>query len=178
MRRVEALGNAGTEVTGPRPDMLLKEENIEIKRKDDLEANTSRIVGTYGYVLPEYVRKGIYSMKYDFYSFGVLLLQIAYELWKDDRCMEFIDPSLDDSSSSCKLVRCMQVALLCVQEKPGDRPSMLEVSSMLKNEFSAVNFPKKPAFSINKDEDEDDKCLLKEAIHSVNDASISELFPG
>jgi len=93
--------------------------------------------------------------------------------------MEFIDPSLDDSSSSCKLLRCIQVALLCVQEKAGDRPSMLEVSSMLKNEFSAVNFPKKPAFSIKKDEDEDkdDKCLLQEAVHSVNDASISELFP-
>ncbi|XP_030456426.2 receptor-like serine/threonine-protein kinase SD1-6 [Syzygium oleosum] len=171
-----------------------------IFRKDDLEANTSRIVGTYGYVPPEYVRKGIYSMKYDVYSFGVLLLQIisgkrtscyygpnenlnlleyAYEQWKDEKCMEFIDPSLDDSSSSCKLMRCMQVALLCVQEKPGDRPSMLEVSSMLKNEFSAVNFPKKPAFSIKKDEDEDedDECLLKEAIHSVNDASTSELFP-
>ncbi|KAL3744231.1 hypothetical protein ACJRO7_013480 [Eucalyptus globulus] len=171
-----------------------------IFRKDDVEANTSRIVGTYGYVPPEYVRKGIYSMKYDVYSFGVLLLQIisgkrtscyygldenlnlldyAYEQWKDDKCMEFIDPSLDDSSSSCKLLRCIQVALLCVQEKAGDRPSMLEVSSMLKNEFSAVNFPKKPAFSIKKDEDEDkdDKCLLQEAMHSVNDASISELFP-
>ncbi|KAL3744230.1 hypothetical protein ACJRO7_013479 [Eucalyptus globulus] len=171
-----------------------------IFRKDDTEASTSRIVGTYGYVPPEYVRKGIYSMKYDVYSFGVLLLQIisgrrtscyhglsenlnlleyAYEQWKDDKCMEFIDPSLDDYSSSCKLLRCMQVALLCVQEKAGDRPSMLEVSSMLKNESSAVNSPKKPAFSINKDEDkdEDDKCLLKEAIHSVNDASISELFP-
>lgn len=29
-----------------------------------------------GYVPPEYVRKGIYSMKYDVYSFGVLVLQI------------------------------------------------------------------------------------------------------
>ncbi|KAF7849776.1 hypothetical protein BT93_L0295 [Corymbia citriodora subsp. variegata] len=171
-----------------------------IFRKDDLEANTSRIVGTYGYVPPEYVRKGIYSMKYDVYSFGVLLLQIisgrrtscyyglnenlnlleyAYEQWKDNKCVEFIDPSLDDSSSSCKLLKCMQVALLCVQENPEDRPSMLEVSSMLKNESSAVNCPRKPAFSIKRDidEDEDDKCLLTEAIHSVNDASLSELFP-
>ncbi|XP_039164579.1 class V chitinase isoform X3 [Eucalyptus grandis] len=47
-----------------------------IFKKDDVEANTSQIVGTYGYVPPEYVRKGIYSMKYDVYSFGVLLLQI------------------------------------------------------------------------------------------------------
>ncbi|KAK3435679.1 hypothetical protein EUGRSUZ_C00387 [Eucalyptus grandis] len=162
-----------------------------IFRKDDIEANTNRIVGTYGYVPPEYVRKGIYSTKYDIYSFGVLLLQIisgkknsccyglnenlnllkyAYELWRDDKCMEFIDPSLVDSSSSCKLMRCMQVALLCVQAKPGDRPCMLEVSSMLKNESSAVNSPKKPAFSTNKDEDEDEdgERLIREAIHSVN----------
>jgi len=56
---------------------------------------------------------------------------------------------------------------------------MLEVSSMLKNESSAVNSPKKPAFSTNEDEDEDEdgECLIREAIHSVNDASISELCP-
>ncbi|XVE97510.1 hypothetical protein REPUB_Repub03eG0025500 [Reevesia pubescens] len=45
-------------------------------KKDVYEANTGRIVGTFGYVPPEYVTKGIYSMKYDVYSFGVLLLQI------------------------------------------------------------------------------------------------------
>ncbi|XP_031247800.1 cysteine-rich receptor-like protein kinase 21 [Pistacia vera] len=44
--------------------------------KDDLEANTSRIVGTISYVPPEYARRGIYSTKLDVYSFGVLLLQI------------------------------------------------------------------------------------------------------
>ncbi|PPD75565.1 hypothetical protein GOBAR_DD27515 [Gossypium barbadense] len=90
-------------------------------KKDELEANTNRIVGTYGYVPPEYVKKGIYSTKYDVYSFGVLLLQIisgkrnsnlygchenlklleyAYELWKQGRGAEFFDASLDDSSLS------------------------------------------------------------------------------
>ncbi|KAL5560729.1 hypothetical protein UlMin_036940, partial [Ulmus minor] len=44
--------------------------------KDELEANTDRLVGTRGYVPPEYVRRGIYSTKSDVYSFGVLLLQI------------------------------------------------------------------------------------------------------
>ncbi|XP_052181861.1 cysteine-rich receptor-like protein kinase 34 [Diospyros lotus] len=34
------------------------------------------------------------------------------ELWKDGKGMEFVDPLLDDSSSSCKIMRCMQVALL------------------------------------------------------------------
>ena len=44
--------------------------------KDGLEANTGRVVGTYGYVPPEYVKQGLYSTKSDVYSFGVLLLQI------------------------------------------------------------------------------------------------------
>ncbi|OWM72836.1 hypothetical protein CDL15_Pgr021142 [Punica granatum] len=145
-----------------------------IFRKNELEANTGRIVGTYGYVPPEYVRKGIYSMKHDVYSFGVLLLQIisskrttcyyglyenlnlleyAYETWISGEGMEFIDPSLDDSASSCKLARCMQIALLCVQENPEDRPSMLEISSMLRNGTSEITTPKRPAFSVKKDKD-------------------------
>ncbi|KAL5774873.1 hypothetical protein ACOSP7_012430 [Xanthoceras sorbifolium] len=41
--------------------------------------------------------------------------------------------SLDDTYSSCKLMRCLRVALLFVQEVPNDRPTMLEVYSMLIN---------------------------------------------
>ncbi|KAK1583176.1 hypothetical protein Q3G72_021590 [Acer saccharum] len=88
-----------------------------------MEAITGRIVGTYGYAPPEYVKKGIYSTKSDVYSFGVLVLQIisgkrvsifygennhlslleyAYELWKDGKGMEFMNPSLDDTYSPCK----------------------------------------------------------------------------
>ncbi|XP_030954776.1 uncharacterized protein LOC115977205 isoform X2 [Quercus lobata] len=169
-----------------------------IFRKDEHEANTGRIVGTYGYAPPEYVKKGIYSMKYDVYSFGVLLLQIisgkrnthyygthdnlnlldyAYKLWKEGKGFEFIDPALDDSCSCYKLLRCMQVALLCVQENPIDRPSMLEVSSMLKNETGAINNPKKPAFSIQRDENEEEKCILQEKMCSVDDATISQVVP-
>ncbi|QHO35409.1 G-type lectin S-receptor-like serine/threonine-protein kinase SRK [Arachis hypogaea] len=79
--------------------------------KDEQEANTAKIVGTYGYVSPEYLKKGLYSVKSDMYSFGVLLLQIiggkvtryygehenltlmeyAYELWKEGRGTEFAD---------------------------------------------------------------------------------------
>ncbi|KAI3863527.1 hypothetical protein MKW92_003209 [Papaver armeniacum] len=40
------------------------------------EANTARIVGTYGYMAPEYAMEGLYSIKSDVYGFGVLLLEI------------------------------------------------------------------------------------------------------
>ncbi|XP_031268844.1 G-type lectin S-receptor-like serine/threonine-protein kinase At1g67520 [Pistacia vera] len=40
-------------------------------------ANTNRIVGTYGYMFPEYAMNGIVSIKTDVYSFGVLVLEIV-----------------------------------------------------------------------------------------------------
>nr|POF11095.1 g-type lectin s-receptor-like serine/threonine-protein kinase [Quercus suber] len=167
-----------------------------IRQKDEHEANTDRIVGTYGYVPPEYVQKGLYSTKSDVYSFGVLLLQIisgkkttcyygldeslnlleyAYELWKEGKGMEFMDPALDDTTSSCKLIRCMQIALLCVQENAIDRPSMLGVSSMLKNETTFVTIPKKPGFSTKIDEGDKENTKLQLEICSVDDSTISQV---
>ncbi|KAK9185766.1 hypothetical protein WN943_026125 [Citrus x changshan-huyou] len=80
------------------------------------------------------------------------ILEHAYELWKGGKGVEFVDSSRDDTNSPCKLMRCLEIALLCVQENPNDRPSMLEVSSMLKNETTNINTPKKPAFSKQVDE--------------------------
>ncbi|KAA3458020.1 cysteine-rich receptor-like protein kinase 19 [Gossypium australe] len=144
--------------------------------KDEVEANTHRIVGTYGYVPPEYVKKGLYSIKSDVYSFGVLLLQIAYELWIQEKGMEFMDPTLDDTNSSCTLLRCMQIALLCVQENANDRPTMFEVSSMLRNETTPMANPKRPAFSKRTNEsDELRRSNLKPEICSIDDSAITEV---
>ncbi|KAK9936192.1 hypothetical protein M0R45_013047 [Rubus argutus] len=43
---------------------------------DQSEASTTRVVGTYGYMSPEYAMEGLFSVKSDVYSFGVLLLEI------------------------------------------------------------------------------------------------------
>ncbi|XP_039166659.1 G-type lectin S-receptor-like serine/threonine-protein kinase At1g11410 [Eucalyptus grandis] len=43
---------------------------------DQIQGNTNRVVGTYGYMSPEYAMEGIFSIKSDVYSFGVLLLEI------------------------------------------------------------------------------------------------------
>lgn len=133
------------------------------------EANTKRIVGTYGYMSPEYAIKGIVSMKSDVFSFGVLLLEIvsgkrnysfypsehpfnligfACELWMEKRVLELMDSRLDDSSSKDKIVRCINVGLLCVQDQAKDRPSMTEVVYMLTNDSAHVPVPKQPAFFI------------------------------
>ena len=99
----------------------------------------------------------------------------AYVMWKEANAMEFIDPSLDDTSSLYKLIRCMHVGLLCVEEKWMHRPSMLDVSAMLRNEYADVPIPKRHAFSTSKDEDEK-KGTEMEEVCSVNNQTISQLF--
>ncbi|VVA40143.1 PREDICTED: cysteine-rich [Prunus dulcis] len=44
---------------------------------DQTQGNTSRIVGTFGYMAPEYAMHGHFSVKSDVYSFGVLVLEIV-----------------------------------------------------------------------------------------------------
>ncbi|KAM1004049.1 hypothetical protein ACFX2C_004289 [Malus domestica] len=133
----------------------------------ELQANTMRIVGTHGYMPPEYVMEGHFSVKSDVYSYGVLMLEIisgrknnsfynedrvlnlvghAWELWKEDREIELMDPTLVETCTRHQVLRCVQVGLLCVEEKAADRPTMSELISMLTNESMQLPEPKKPAF--------------------------------
>ncbi|XP_010545709.1 PREDICTED: G-type lectin S-receptor-like serine/threonine-protein kinase CES101 isoform X2 [Tarenaya hassleriana] len=134
-------------------------------------AITSRVAGTFGYMSPEYVREGMFSTKSDIYSLGVLMLEMvsgrknnsfhdterpinlvshSWNLWRENRVSELIDPSLGDSSSyedpNPQVLRCVQIALLCVQENAEDRPSMMEVVSMIYSDGNALPLPREPAF--------------------------------
>ncbi|KAF3602357.1 hypothetical protein F2Q69_00038196 [Brassica cretica] len=131
-------------------------------------ANTRRVAGSFGYMSPEYFREGLFSAKSDVFSFGVLMLEIicgrknnsfhhdsegplnlivhAWNLFKENRIGEVIDQSLGDSAlHSPQMLRCVQVALLCVQENAEDRPSTLDVVSMIYGN-NALSLPKEPAF--------------------------------
>ncbi|XLS68782.1 hypothetical protein HN51_019805 [Arachis hypogaea] len=44
---------------------------------NETKANTRHVVGTYGYLSPEYIIDGVYSIKSDVFSFGVLVLEIV-----------------------------------------------------------------------------------------------------
>ncbi|XP_031276356.1 G-type lectin S-receptor-like serine/threonine-protein kinase SD1-1 isoform X2 [Pistacia vera] len=134
---------------------------------DDKEVNTKRVVGTYGYMSPEYATEGTFSLKSDVFSFGVLLLEIisgrrnrgfrhqdhhhnllghAWLLWNDGRALDLMDTCLEDSFIESLVQRCIQVGLLCVQKFPENRPEMSSVVFMLGNEEVVLPQPKQPGF--------------------------------
>ncbi|RVW68703.1 G-type lectin S-receptor-like serine/threonine-protein kinase [Vitis vinifera] len=99
---------------------------------------TKHIVGTYGYMSPEYVLRGLFSTKSDVFSFGVLLLEIL----SGKKITEFYH---SDSLNLLGYVH--QCTLLCVQESADDRPTMSDVVSMLVKENVLLSSPNEPAFS-------------------------------
>lgn len=172
---------------------------------DQTQGNTSRVVGTYGYMSPEYAMHGQFSVKSDVYSFGVLVLEIisgkknsnfyesgyaedllsyAWKLWRDETPLDLIDPSLKGSYSSNEVLRCIHIALLCVQEDPEDRPTMANVIVTL-NSFSVnLPVPEQPAFFVGSRTRsqvqkgmETDQSTSASVPWSVNETSITELDP-
>ncbi|KAI3823892.1 hypothetical protein L1987_05337 [Smallanthus sonchifolius] len=135
---------------------------------EETQANTSRIVGTYGYMAPEYAMHGQFSVKSDVFSFGVLTLEIvtgqknhtfqngvviedllshAWKSWRDGTASSLIDPVLKEGSNGLRdMIRCIHIGLLCVQEDLNERPTMASVVLMLSSLSLTLPVPSEPAF--------------------------------
>ncbi|CAN6282437.1 unnamed protein product [Urochloa humidicola] len=163
---------------------------------DQTAAYTKKVVGTYGYMSPEYAMDGVFSTKSDVFSFGVLVLEIvsgkknrgfyhtelvlnllryAWRLWRDGESLEFIDQSIADTSNAMEVLKCIQIGLLCVQEQPKRRPTMSAVTTMLTSENPTLPEPCEPAFSTgrNRDDDDDDNEEGPEAKACRSDSASS-----
>lgn len=135
-------------------------------RGHESEANTNKVVGTLGYISPEYAANGHFSIKSDVFSFGVLLLEIvsgkknrgfshqdhndnllghAWRLYKAGKSLELVNETLYESCVDFEVLRAIHIGLLCVQDHAEDRPTMPLVVSMLGND-GALPPPQQPAF--------------------------------
>ncbi|CAN1198584.1 Receptor-like serine/threonine-protein kinase SD1-8 [Linum perenne] len=166
---------------------------------DQTEACTRRVVGTYGYMSPEYAMDGHFSIKSDVFSFGVSVIEIVtgkknsgfyhpdnelnllvhcWKLWKEGHSLELVDAAVGNSYSPCEALRCIHVGLLCVQERAEDRPTMGTVLLMLSSETASLAQPKMPGFCVGMGNDVveiDSSSEKRDEIFTVNQVTVTVL---
>ncbi|KAF5794174.1 putative protein kinase RLK-Pelle-LRR-II family [Helianthus annuus] len=117
---------------------------------------TTAVRGTVGHIAPEYLSTGQSSEKTDVFGFGILLLELitgqrALEFGKsanqkgamldwvkkihhENKLDMLVDKDLKTNYDRIELEEMVQVALLCTQYQPGQRPKMSEVARMLEGD--------------------------------------------
>ncbi|CAN6917735.1 unnamed protein product [Brassica oleracea] len=117
---------------------------------------TTAVRGTVGHIAPEYLSTGQSSEKTDVFGFGILLLELitgqkaldfgrsshqkgvmldwVKKLHQEGKLKQLIDKDLNDKYDTVELEEIVQVALLCTQFNPSNRPKMSEVMKMLEGD--------------------------------------------
>ncbi|RYQ97037.1 hypothetical protein Ahy_B08g093013 [Arachis hypogaea] len=111
----------------------------------------------------EYVIDGNFSLKSDVFSFGILLLEIAWNLWMEGRPLDLISEDLKESYNGSEALRCIHISFLCLQQHPHDRPTMSSVVMMLGSQIYLPK-PKQPALFIGQH-----SSLNQSSLPSVNE---------
>ncbi|KAG5007304.1 hypothetical protein JHK85_025846 [Glycine max] len=171
------------------------------------KGNTSVIVGTYGYMSPEYAMFGQFSEKSDVFSFGVMVLEIisgkknfssyeshritngllsyVWKQWSDHTPLNTLDPDITENYSEIEVIKCIQIGLLCVQQDPDARPTMVTVASYLTSHPIELPTPQEPAFFLHgrmhenpvANESSSNQSINTSTPFSNNQMSISQFLP-
>ncbi|KAF6141380.1 hypothetical protein GIB67_021196 [Kingdonia uniflora] len=95
---------------------------------------------------PEYAIDGLFSVKSDVFSFGVLWFVQSWKLWMEGTALKLIGTSIKDSLQTSEVLRCIHVGLLCAQQRSGDMPNMSYVVLMLSSGTVSLPQPNQPGF--------------------------------
>ncbi|XP_044503282.1 probable LRR receptor-like serine/threonine-protein kinase At5g10290 isoform X2 [Mangifera indica] len=118
---------------------------------------TTQVRGTMGHIAPEYLSTGKSSERTDVFGYGIMLLELVTgqraidfsrleeeddvllldhvkKLEREKRLDAIVDRNLNKSYNIQEVEIMIQVALLCTQASPEDRPAMSEVVRMLEGE--------------------------------------------
>ncbi|XP_077224966.1 LRR receptor kinase SERK2-like isoform X2 [Tasmannia lanceolata] len=118
---------------------------------------TTQVRGTMGHIAPEYLSTGRSSERTDVFGYGIMLLELVTgqraidfsrleeeddvllldhvkKLEREKRLDAIVDRNLGRNYDGIELEMMIQVALLCTQASPEDRPTMSEVVRMLEGE--------------------------------------------
>eukprot|EP00253_Pinus_taeda_P006035 PITA_06035 len=159
-----------------KPNNILLDEHLNPKIADfglarlyDAEKShiSTRVAGTIGYLAPEYALRGRLSEKVDIFSFGVVALEVVsnrshedrslpddmvylldwtWHLYEENRLLDLVDTEMISSCSEEEALRVIQVALLCTQASPSQRPSMSQLVSMLSGVIEIHPPPSRPGY--------------------------------
>ncbi|PNX93046.1 L-type lectin-domain receptor kinase S.4 [Trifolium pratense] len=126
---------------------------------------TTRVVGTLGYLAPEFPRTGKASTSSDVFAFGALLLEVAcgrrpiepkllheelvlvewvWEKYKEGRMLEVVDPKLNGKFDENEVMMVLKLGMICSNDVPTIRPSMRQVLRILDGEVELPNELRKP----------------------------------
>ncbi|XP_057829151.2 L-type lectin-domain containing receptor kinase SIT2-like [Cryptomeria japonica] len=125
------------------------------------DPQTTRVVGTLGYIAPEFLHTGKVAPSADLFSFGILMLEVACgrrpvdpsldafqivmvdwvrELHGKGKLMDAADPNLGGEYAEDEMEKVLKLGLLCCNPKPEARPAIRQVLQIFEGEASVPSF--------------------------------------